>query len=45
MTGLMESTHPATLGGALLSLALVVVSIGAYRSGRRELHALRQEKD
>ena len=40
MTGLMESTRPITLGGALLSLALIVVAVGAYRSGRRELAAL-----
>jgi hypothetical protein len=42
MTGLMESTRPATLGGALLSVALIIVSIGTYRSGRRELRALQQ---
>ncbi|MBN2572956.1 MAG: hypothetical protein JXP73_00185 [Deltaproteobacteria bacterium] len=41
MTGLMESTRPATLGGALLVIALVLVSIGAYRSAQRELRALR----
>ena len=41
MTGLVESTRPATLGGALLSLALIVVAVGAYRSVRRELAALR----
>jgi hypothetical protein len=40
MTGLVESTRPATLGGALLSLALILVAVGAYRSGRRELAAL-----
>ncbi|MBN1607283.1 MAG: hypothetical protein JW940_11665 [Polyangiaceae bacterium] len=40
MTGLMESTRPATLGGALLSLALILVAVGAYRSSRRELAAL-----
>lgn len=40
MTGLTESTRPATLGGALLSLALVLVAVGAYRGGRRELAAL-----
>jgi hypothetical protein len=40
MTGLMESTRPATLGGALLSLALILVAVGAYRSTRRELVAL-----
>jgi hypothetical protein len=41
VTGLMESTRPATLGGALLSLALILVAVGAYRSSRRELAALR----
>jgi hypothetical protein len=40
----MESTRSATLGGALLSLALIMVSIGTYRSGRRELRATSQEK-
>jgi len=40
MTGLMESTRPATLGGALLALALIAVAVGAYRSSRRELAAL-----
>ena len=41
MTGLMESTRPATLGGALLVIALILVAIGAYRSTQRELKALR----
>jgi len=41
MTGLMESTRPATLGGALLTVALILVAVGAYRAGRRELLALR----
>jgi len=41
MTGLMESTRPATLGGALLSIGLILVAVGAFRSGRRELRALR----
>ncbi len=41
MTGLMESTRPATLGGALLTLALILVAVGAYRSTQRELRALR----
>jgi hypothetical protein len=41
MTGLMESTRPATLGGALLTLALILVSVGTYVAGRRELDALR----
>jgi hypothetical protein len=40
MTGLMESTRPIFLGGALLSLALTLVAVGAYRSGERELRAL-----
>ncbi len=41
MTGLMESTRPATLGGALLAIALILVAVGAYRSSQRELRALR----
>jgi len=41
MTGLMESTRPATLGGALLVIALVLVAVGAYRSTQRELRAMR----
>ncbi len=41
MTGLMESTRPATLGGALLAIALILVAVGAYRSSQRELQALR----
>jgi amino acid transporter len=41
MTGLMESTRPATLGGALLAVSLILVAVGAYRSGQRELRALR----
>jgi hypothetical protein len=41
MTGLMESTRPATLGGALLAVGLILVAVGAYRSGQRELRALR----
>jgi hypothetical protein len=40
MTGLMESTRPAFLGGTLLSLALTLVAVGAYRAGQRELRAL-----
>lgn len=36
-TGLMESTRPAALGGALLVLALVLVCVGVYRDGRKEL--------
>jgi len=39
--GLLESTRPATLGGALLSLALVIVALGVYRNDRREIAALR----
>lgn len=38
-TGLMESTRPGALGGALVTLALVLVAIGVYRGGRRELRA------
>jgi len=41
MTGLMESTRPATLGGALLSIALILVCVGTYRASQRELRALR----
>jgi hypothetical protein len=41
MTGLMENTRPATLGGALLTLATILVAVGAYRSSQRELRALR----
>jgi len=40
LTGLLESTRTASLGGAFLSIALVLVSVGFYRSGRRELIAL-----
>jgi hypothetical protein len=36
-TGLMESTRPGALGGALLVLALVLVAVGVYRAGRKEL--------
>lgn len=39
-TGLMESTRPGIMGGAMLSLGLVLVSIGVYRSSRRELRAV-----
>jgi hypothetical protein len=41
MTGLMESTRPATLGGALLAIGLILVAVGTYRSSQRELRALR----
>jgi hypothetical protein len=37
VTGLMESTRPGALGGALLVLALVLVAVGVYRAGQREL--------
>ncbi len=40
MTGLMESTRPALLGGALLVIALILVAVGVYRVGDRELRAL-----
>jgi hypothetical protein len=35
--GLMESTRPGALGGALLVLALVLVAVGVYRAGQKEL--------
>ncbi|MDQ3037466.1 MAG: hypothetical protein M3Y87_34040 [Myxococcota bacterium] len=38
-TGLMESTRPGLLGGALLLVALVLVAVGVYRGGVRELRA------
>jgi hypothetical protein len=37
--GLKESLRPAMLGFPLLGLALIAVSIGVYRVGRRELAA------
>jgi len=37
--GLKESSRPAMLGLSLLGLALIAVSIGVYRTGRRELAA------
>jgi hypothetical protein len=39
--GLKESSRPALLGLPLLGLALILVSIGVYRVGRRELGAAR----
>ncbi|MBX7191836.1 MAG: hypothetical protein K1X94_07250 [Sandaracinaceae bacterium] len=36
-TGLMESTRPGALGGALLVLTLVLVAVGVYRAGQKEL--------
>ena len=36
-TGLMESTRPGALGGALLVLSLVLVAVGVYRAGQKEL--------
>ena len=36
-TGFMESTRPGALGGAFLVLALVLVAVGVYRDGRKEL--------
>lgn len=41
LEGLKESTRPAILGLGLLSLSLVAVSIGLYRTGLRELRAAR----
>jgi hypothetical protein len=37
--GLMESTRPALLAFATMSLAMVFVTIGVYRRGARELRA------
>lgn len=37
LTGLMESTRPGVLGGALLTLSLVMVAVGVYRDSRREV--------
>lgn len=39
LEGLKESSRPLTLGLGLLGLSLVLVSIGVYRAGRRELQA------
>jgi hypothetical protein len=39
--GLKEASRPANLGLPLLGLGLIFVSIGFYRSGRRELSAAR----
>ena len=39
--GLKESSRPALLGLPLLGVALILVSIGVYRVGRRELAAAR----
>lgn len=36
-TGLMESTRPGVLGGALLVFALVLTAVGAQRGASREL--------
>ncbi|MCC6521412.1 MAG: hypothetical protein IT373_02000 [Polyangiaceae bacterium] len=41
LQGLKESTRPGTLGLGLLAIALVIVAIGVYREGRRELRAAR----
>lgn len=40
LQGLMESTRPGGLAGALVTLALVLIAIGVYRGGRRELRAV-----
>jgi hypothetical protein len=34
--GFMESTRPATLGGALLTLACLLVAVGALRANRSD---------
>lgn len=36
-TGLKESIGPGALGGLVLTLAAVLVAVGVYRSGRKEL--------
>lgn len=36
-TGLMESTRPGAMGGAMLALALVLVAVGTARAGQREI--------
>jgi hypothetical protein len=41
VVGMKECTRCALLGGSLLTLALIAVAVGAYRSGRKELKALR----
>ena len=41
VAGLKESTRPALLGFGLLSLSLILVAIGVYRVGQRELRAAR----
>jgi hypothetical protein len=41
LEGLKESTRPGVMGLLLLALALVLVSIGVYRVGLRELRAAR----
>ena len=41
VAGFMESTRPALLGLGMLSLALILISIGVYRVGQRELRAAR----
>jgi hypothetical protein len=38
-TGLMESTRPGAMGGALLALALVLTAVGVSRQGMREMRA------
>ena len=37
--GMKECSRPAVLGLPLLGLALILVTIGVYRVGRRELAA------
>lgn len=36
VAGLMESTRPGTLGGILLTLACLLLSVGALRANRTE---------
>jgi len=41
VAGLKECTRPALLGFGLLSLSLILVAVGVYRVGQRELRAAR----
>ena len=40
--GLKESSRPGVMGLAFLGLGLILVTIGVYRVGRRELGAARE---
>ena len=41
-TGLKESSRPGILGGGILSFTLVLVAIGIYRAGLRDLDSSRR---